>query len=116
MVKRMNITAADFPYDVSEWEKAGFTPAPSIKVHPPLVADSLLVMECRLHQIVSHGEGASCANYVIGEVVYFHVAESLIIDGEIDMTQIDYVARLGGNWYSRANAASMFEMPRPPKL
>lgn len=116
MVERMNIAAANFPYGTSEWERAGFAPAASVKVRPDCVAESLLSMECQLYQIVSHGDGASAANYVIGEVVYFHVAESLIVLGEIDDTQIDYVARLGKDWYARANADSMFEMPRPPKI
>jgi flavin reductase (DIM6/NTAB) family NADH-FMN oxidoreductase RutF len=115
MVERMNITAAGFAYGTSEWERAGFLPAPSSKVTPDRVVESLLSMECRLYQIVPHGVGASAANYVIGEVVYFHVATDLIIDGEIDHTRVDYVARLGKDWYARANANSMFELPRPPQ-
>ncbi|MFM2304806.1 MAG: hypothetical protein RLZZ135_2218 [Cyanobacteriota bacterium] len=115
MTERMNITAAAFPDGVSEWEQAGFTKSPSIKVQPDRVAESLLAMECRLYQIVPHGAGASAANYVIGEVVYFHVAESLMVNGEIDHTRIDYVSRLGKDWYARANAESMFELPRPPQ-
>jgi flavin reductase (DIM6/NTAB) family NADH-FMN oxidoreductase RutF len=115
MVERMNITAASFAYGTSEWERAGFLATPSIKVAPDRVAESLLSMECRLYQIVPHGVGASAANYVIGEVVYFHVANDLIINGEIDHTRVDYVARLGKDWYARANANSMFELPRPPQ-
>jgi flavin reductase (DIM6/NTAB) family NADH-FMN oxidoreductase RutF len=109
----MNLTSADFPPDVSEWEPAGFTPAPTIKVRPARVAESLLAMECRLHQIVPHGQGSAAANYVIGEVVYFHVADHVLVNGEIDPTRIDYVSRMGGDWYARANQNCMFELPRP---
>ncbi len=94
----------------------GFAPAPSIKVKPDRVAESLLSMECRLYQIVPQGEGASAANYVFGEVAYFHVANDLIVNSQIDHLRIDYVSRLGKDWYARTNTNSMFELPRPPQI
>jgi flavin reductase (DIM6/NTAB) family NADH-FMN oxidoreductase RutF len=109
----MNLTSADLPPDVSEWETAGFTPASTVKVRPARVAESLLAMECRLHQVVPHGQGSAAANYVIGEVVYFHIADHVLVNGEIDPTRIDYVSRMGGDWYARANLNCMFELPRP---
>jgi flavin reductase (DIM6/NTAB) family NADH-FMN oxidoreductase RutF len=115
----MNITSLELPYGTSEWERSGFTPAPAVKVSPARVAECLLAMECRLFQVVPHGEGPISANYVIGEVVYFHVAKSLMVDpalpGDIDPTRIDYLGRMGGNWYTRVTPQSMFELPRPPK-
>lgn len=113
MRDRMNLTAAEFPPDVSEWDQSGFVPMPAVKVRPARVAESPLAMECRLYQIVSHGNGPTAANYAIGEVVYFHVAKSVMVNGAIDATQIDYLGRMGGDWYARANSASMFELSRP---
>lgn len=114
MAERMNQASADYPYGVSEWEKAGFVPAPSVKVKPARVAESLMAMECRLFQIVEHGGGPISANYIIGEVLYFHVARSLLLpDGRIDATRVDYIGRMGGDWYVRARPDAMFEMPRP---
>lgn len=112
----MNHASAEFPYGVNEWEEAGFTPAPAVKVHPARVAESPLAIECRLFQIVPHGEGPLAANYVIGEVVYFHVAKALMTEGRVEARQVDYIARMGADWYARANADSMFEMPRPPRV
>lgn len=115
MREKMNRTSTEYPYGVSEWEPSGFTPAPSMKVRPARVAESLLAMECRLFQIVPHGGKPLSANYVIGEVVYFHVAETLMRDGVIDASQIDYIGRMGGDWYTRVTPEAMFEMPRPPR-
>ena len=116
MKDKMNITSAEYPYGVSEWEQAGFTPVPSLYVRPPRVAESPLSMECRLFQIVPHGTGPMSANYVIGEVVCFHVAKR-IMDGEaIDPRKIDYIGRMSDNWYNRANETAMFEQERPPKI
>jgi flavin reductase (DIM6/NTAB) family NADH-FMN oxidoreductase RutF len=113
MQNGVNLASLDFQPSVSEWEKAGFTPAPTAKVRPARVAESLMAIECRLFQIVSHGSEANAANYVIGEVVYFHIAPQLMVDGEIDPTQVQYLSRMGGNWYDRVSADSMFELVRP---
>jgi flavin reductase (DIM6/NTAB) family NADH-FMN oxidoreductase RutF len=116
MRDRMNHASAEFPYGVSEWEEAGFVPAPAVKVKPSRVAESPLAIECRLFQVVPHGEGPLSANYVIGEVVYFHVAKSLMESEEFDARHVDYIARMGADWYARANTDSMFALPRPPRV
>lgn len=112
----MNLASAEFPYGVSEWERAGFTPAPAVKVKPARVAESPLAMECRLFDVVRHGEGALSANYVIGEVVYFHVSRAVMPDGTLDPRCMEYISRLGGDWYGRCAPEALFEMPRPPKV
>jgi hypothetical protein len=43
----------------------------------------------------------------------FHVARELIVDGRIDPSRVDYIARLGGAWYLRANPETLFTMKRP---
>jgi flavin reductase (DIM6/NTAB) family NADH-FMN oxidoreductase RutF len=114
--ERMNVASAEFPAGVSEFAEAGFTPAPSVRVRPAHVLECPLAIECKLHDIVTHGSGPLSANYVIGEVVYFHVARALMPEGVLNPRLIDYIARMGGDWYSRANAPAMFEMPRPPRI
>src|SRR5205085_11992773 len=108
--ERVNQASAEYPHGVSEWEEAGLTPAPAVRVRPARVLESPLALECRLHRIVPHGHGYLAANYVIGEVVYLHVAEALLVDGALDPRRVDYVARMGGDWYARADPASMFEL------
>ena len=63
-------------------------------------------------RIVPHGSGPLSANYVIGEVLYFHVASRLLTDGVLDPRRVDYVTRMGADWYARALPEAMFEMPR----
>lgn len=113
---RMNVASAEFPAGVSEFQEAGFSAASSVKVQPSRVRECPLAIECKLYDIVAHGDGPLSANYVIGEVVYFHVAQSLMPDGVLNPRLVDYVARMGGDWYARANAPAMFEMPRQPKV
>jgi len=116
MRERMNLASAEFPYGVNEWEEAGFTPVPSAKVRPSRVLESPLAIECKLFQIVSHGEGPLSANYIVGEVVYFHI-DAKLLDGEtVDARRVDYIARMGSDWYTRVNSDAMFELPRPPRV
>lgn len=112
--ERMNQASADYPPEADEFVEAGFTKAPSVKVKPWRAAECPIALECRLYRIVEHGAGPYHANYVIGEVVYFHVAESLLTEkGRVDATRLDAIARLGGPNYTRVTPDSVFSMPRP---
>ena len=43
-----------------------------------------------------------------------HISEDVLDENKmIDPRKIDLVARLGGNWYSRTNAGSLFEVAKP---
>lgn len=111
--ERMNQASADYPPEVDEFVEAGLTKAPSVKVKPWRVAECPIAFECRLFQIVEHGSGPYHANYVIGEVVHLHIAESLLVNGRVDAARLDVIARLGGPNYTHVTAESIFSMPRP---
>jgi flavin reductase (DIM6/NTAB) family NADH-FMN oxidoreductase RutF len=70
----MNLSAADFPADMSELEIAGPHTTPSIHISVPRLAEALVSMECKLHQTQSLGGNT----LIIGEVVMFHVADHLV--------------------------------------
>jgi len=115
MREKVNLASAEFPFGVSEWEQAGLTPAPAVKVRPARVLESPLAIECRLYDVVTHGTGYLSANYIIGEVVYFHVADRLLNEGVLDPRRVDYITRMGADWYARALPEGMFALPRPPR-
>lgn len=116
MREKMNICSSEYPYGISEWEKSGFTPSRSRKVRPAAVLESPLSMECKLFQIVPHGSGHMSANYIIGEVVCFHIAKYLLDGDEIDPRRVDYISRMSGDWYSRSEEEAMFALPRPERV
>jgi flavin reductase (DIM6/NTAB) family NADH-FMN oxidoreductase RutF len=111
MANGMNEASAALPSDQSEWPRTGFTPFASSVVKPPRVAESLIQLECRLFQVINHGEGPIAARYVLGEVVLMHVDESLW-DGE-KMRPAELISRLGGAEYLDLADGSRFEMERP---
>ena len=103
MAQGMNATSASLQPHESEWDLAGFTPQPSELVRPPRVAESLAQMECRLFEIVPHGEGPTAARYVIGEVLRLH----LKADG------FGTIARMGGPDYIDSATGERFSIQRP---
>jgi hypothetical protein len=60
------------------------------------------------------GNEGGAGNLIICEVVKFHIHEHLLDENQlIDQQKIDLVARMGGNWYCRADNHSMFELTKP---
>jgi flavin reductase (DIM6/NTAB) family NADH-FMN oxidoreductase RutF len=108
LVERMNVTAANAPSDVSEFELAGLTAIAADHVRAPLVAEAPVAIECRLDQVVEVGNG----RVIIGECVAFHVAERLWDERDrVDPALLDAVARMGGSTY--ATTRDRFELRRP---
>jgi flavin reductase (DIM6/NTAB) family NADH-FMN oxidoreductase RutF len=70
----MNISAADFPPEISEFEAANLTSAPSLRIKAPRVADAQASIECTLFKAEPLGH----YTLFIGEVVMFHVADHLV--------------------------------------
>jgi flavin reductase (DIM6/NTAB) family NADH-FMN oxidoreductase RutF len=104
----MNITATEFPAEVNEFERAGLTPIPGVKVKVPRVLESPIHFECKLLQTLDVGDG----HIVIGEVIYMHFSEAVYKEGNyIDTLALQPIGRLAGNSYSRIN--DLFQLVRP---
>jgi len=112
MAEQMNITSWSYDRGVDEFDEAGFTRAESRMVKPPRVAESPISIECRLHQVILHGEGPLASNYVLGEMLCMHASEDVLTDGRPDNTKLDLIARLGDSWYCTTKD-SLFALPRP---
>jgi flavin reductase (DIM6/NTAB) family NADH-FMN oxidoreductase RutF len=112
---QMNLTSADVPPEIDEFELSGLTPIASDLVKPPRVAESKVQMECRLHQIVRVSDQPGGGILVLGEVLRFHVIESLLDDQKsgykIDPDKLNAIGRMGGPVYTRTR--DRFEMQRP---
>jgi hypothetical protein len=65
-------------------------------------------------QVIETGKEGGAGNLVICEVIMIHADESQVDeDGMIDSANLDLVARLGGNYYCRADKSSLFEITKP---
>lgn len=112
IAQQMNLTAGDYASDISEFGVSGLTPVASDIVQPPRVLESPVNMECRVHDIIEVSAKPMGGSIVIGEVIRFHVRDSIIDkDMFIDPDKLKPVARLGGPSYSRVR--DRFDMIRP---
>jgi len=112
MVEQVSLASAEFTPDVDEFMKSGLTPIDSDLMKPKRVKESPFQMECKLLEMKSFGEGGASANIAVCEILKFHVAEDLFTNGIIDPIKIDLVARMSGDFYSRAGSG-VFAVEKP---
>lgn len=114
IVEQMSLASTEYGEGVNEFEKAGFTEMPSEKIKPPRVKESPVSFECKVLEVKSMGDHGGAGNLIICEVVMAHVQDHLLTeDKKIDPTRLELVARMGGNWYTKTNTDTMFEIPKP---
>lgn len=114
MVHQMSLTSSPFEAGVDEFEKARFTPVASDTIRPYRVKESPVQIECKVLEVKELGKDGGAGNLVICEVQKIHIAEEVLDENQmVDQQKIDLVSRMGGNWYCRANDASMFEVDKP---
>ena len=114
IVHQMSLASSPYAPGVNEFEKAGFTALKSDSVKPFRVAESPVQFECKVNEVIELGTEGGAGNLIICEVLKIHIHDEVLdSNGMIDQQKIDLVARMGGDWYSRANAESMFEITKP---
>ena len=114
MVQQTSLSSCEFPKEVNEFTKAGFTEIPATMVKPPMVKESKAQLECKVLEVKSLGNEGGAGQLVICEVLVLHIDDSLLdAHKKLDQRKIDHVARLGGNWYARINENNLFEVEKP---
>ncbi len=103
LVEQMNLTSQAVAADVDEFEMAGLTPIPSVKVKPMRVKESKVTFECEMvhhYFLENHKQGGACI--VIGRIVMMHFDDSVLLDNyKINLEIYKPVARLAGSNYSK---------------
>lgn len=113
MVHQASLSSSEYPEDVNEFEKAGFTMLDSHNVRPFRVGESPIQFECKVNKIIKLGKKGGAGNLIICEVVKIHISKEILNkDKSINQEKLDLVARAGGNYYSRAKDG-FFEIPKP---
>ncbi|CAN0172850.1 unnamed protein product [Phaeothamnion confervicola] len=94
----MHIASGEFSEEESEFDKAGFTPAPALKVAHPRIAESPASFECILRDQKELEPGRV---FLFGEIIMLHSAEGIIDPATHRINESAYkpVGRLWGNKY-----------------
>ena len=114
MVQQVSLSSCEFPKEVNEFIKAGFTEEKASVVKPPMVKESKVKLECKVLEVKSLGTEGGAGNLIICEILCIHIDESILNENNmIDQTKIHHVARLGGDWYCKVDETNLFKVTKP---
>jgi flavin reductase (DIM6/NTAB) family NADH-FMN oxidoreductase RutF len=112
LAEQMNVTCGEYGAHINEFVESGLTPIPGTMVHVPRVNEALIALECRLTHHLRIGSTAPITSHILGEVVYWHIADSLVTpQGRINPQVLRAIARMGGSEYARTGDRFVMERP-----
>ena len=103
LTEQMNMTAQSVHSKVDEFELAGLTPVPSLKIKPMRVKESPINFECEMvhhYFLENHKYGGACI--IIGRIVMMHFENDILLDNyKINLENYKPVSRLAGSNYAK---------------
>ncbi len=78
MVQQVSLSSCEFPKEVNEFVKAGFTEEKATIVTPPMVKESKVKMECKVLEVKPLGTEGGAGNLVICEVLKMHIDDAVL--------------------------------------
>ena len=109
LAEAMNLTSGSYPRGTDEFVLAGLDKAACLTIDCPRVAAAPAALECRMTQIVPLAGKAN--TLILGEVTGVHIDDAALVDGRLDVTRYQPVARLGYDDFCAVEA--LFQMQRP---
>ena len=109
LAPQMVATSANPDAETDEFELAGLTKAPSVRVGAWRIAEAAVALEAKVERHLEIGAGPN--DVFLLEVVHAHVDDAFVVAGHADPAKLEAVGRLGGSHY--CDTASPFEVVRP---
>ena len=110
----VNASSTEWGPAISEPERMGLEMAPCRAVKPPRVARSPVALECKYFktvELVSSDGTRNASSVILGEVVGIHIDDAVIVNGLVDVTRLQPLARLGYMDFCAVN--ELFAIQRP---
>jgi len=112
MLYQMNLAAHMYPKGIDEFAKSGLTKLDSVTIKPPRVSECYVQMECKVKQVIETGQGGGAGNLVVCEVTMLHINEKVLNEeGSIDPFKMNYIARMGKQFWARIGADNIISIP-----
>ncbi len=114
MIEAVHLSSIEHAPDVSEVDELGLETVASRMIGTPRLAMAPISMECRLHRSIAFGDTGS--EFMVGEVLLFHVRDALLSQGKIDTGLLRPICRLAGPNYGKlGEIVQMTPVARTPK-
>jgi flavin reductase (DIM6/NTAB) family NADH-FMN oxidoreductase RutF len=99
MIEPVHLSAIEHEPDVSEAAVLGLATEPSGKLRTPRLAAAPISLECKLHRVIEFGDTGS--EFIVGEVLVFHIRDGLYANGKIDTALLRPICRIAGPNYAK---------------
>ncbi len=114
LIEPVHLSAIEYAPEVSEADLLGLALKASQAVRVPSLAAAPISLECRFHSATAYGETGS--EFMVGEVLVFHIRDGLCVNGKIDTAQLRPLCRIGGPNYAKlGEILSMQPIGQTPK-
>lgn len=114
MTEAVHLSAVEHPAGVSEIDVLGLATVAGERVAVPRLRDAPISLECVLHQAIAFGVTGS--EFIVGEIVAFHIRDGLLVDKKIDTATLRPIARLAGpNYATLGEITNMRPIGQTPK-
>ena len=114
LIEPVHLSAIEHAPEVSEADLLGLELKASQAVRVPSLAAAPISLECRFHSATAYGETGS--EFMVGEVLVFHIRDGLCVSGKIDTAQLRPLCRIGGPNYAKlGEILSMQPIAQTPK-
>lgn len=114
MLAAVHESAVEHAPDVSEVELLGLATAPCLAIATPRLADVPASLECRFHRAVAFGNSGS--EFIVGEVLHFHLRDGLVENGKVDTRRLRPICRIAGPNYAKlGEIVTLRDLPRTSK-
>lgn len=114
MIEPVHLSAVEHEPEVSEVTHLGLATEPSKVVRTPRLSAAPISLECRLHRVVEFGDTGS--EFMVGEIVVFHIRDGLYANGKIDTARLRPICRIAGPNYAKlGEVISMTPIAQTPK-
>ncbi len=115
LLQAMNASSIEAPPDFDEFNYAGLTLSPSVRIKPPRIKESPIHYECKVKQIIEISDQPGGASIVIGSIVHIHVDDGIMFGNDkINLTALKPIGRLMGSSYCRVT--DIIEIERPNNI
>ena len=114
LIEPVHLSAIEYAPEVSEADLLGLELKASQAVRVPSLAAAPISLECRFHSATAYGETGS--EFMVGEVLVFHIRDGLCVNGKIETAQLRPLCRIGGPNYAKlGEILSMQPIGQTPK-
>lgn len=99
LIEPVHLSAVEHAPEVSEAELLGLEVVAGTCVQAPRLAVAPISLECRLRRAIAFGDTGS--EFLVGEVLVFHLRDGLYENGKIDTAKLRPICRIGGPNYAK---------------